>query len=317
MNKSGGLPLLSDEQGEFFIHVGGVFNNQLCGGVDPGCARCKVAGCATSIPHRAAIPNPFQVVASIVGTANNAQAGTALDLQHGLFSNVTAASVAAGGTRVTTTLYAHRGLRSLLVLEVAAEFDTATEDGDEGSSSVTVGLDRCGGGSIDWSALADFNLSSTSSTARSLVVTSMEEDCDSGHYCPMHVALDNCGGLGRCNNPKMPPRSHTEVGIAYEQVPPTLTLTPAEPICKFLVAIHTSLEPGLSAPGAAATAAAATLAQYGAGSNSTAASLRRSHEAAWEEEWRGGIEVAGNLTIASTVVWAQPASISHYEHNHC
>ena len=56
----------------------------------------------------------------IVGAAPNVQAGTALDLQHGLFQNVTATK--GGGARVSTTIYAHRALRSLLVFELAAEF---------------------------------------------------------------------------------------------------------------------------------------------------------------------------------------------------
>ena len=277
--------------GEFNIHVGGVFNNQLA---------------ASNIPHRADIPNPFQVVATIVG-ASNFQAGTALDLQHGLFSNVTAAAVAPGAPRVTTTVFAHRSIRSLLVLEVAADF------GSDGSS-VTVKLGRCGGGAVDWSALKDFNLAnitsfsgapSSPSTARvaaqTLVVKIMEENCDMGYYCPKYIPLSECGGKGRCNNPTMPPRPPTEVGVAYDRVPPTLTLTRAQPIRAFVMAVRTSLEPGLSDHNAAATAAAATLAQHGEGSNSKAASLRVSHEAAWEEEWKGGIEVAGNLTVASTV----------------
>jgi hypothetical protein len=63
-----------------------------------------------------------------------------------------------------------------------------------------------------------------------------------------------------------------------------------QPVRKFIAAIHTSLELGLAARGAAAAAATVTLAQYG-GSKSTSASLRQSHEEAWAEEWRGGIEV--------------------------
>ena len=85
---------------DFFIHVGGVFNNQIRG--------------SNSIPHRAGIPNPFAAVASITGSGNF-QAGTALDLEHGLFTNATAAANVGRGLRVTTTTYAHRGVRSLLV----------------------------------------------------------------------------------------------------------------------------------------------------------------------------------------------------------
>ena len=289
---------------DFFLHVGGVFSNRLA----------IHAKSSTSIPHRAGIPNPFAAVASIVGSAN-LQAGTALDLQHGLFSNVTAAA-GVGGVRVTTAIYAHRALRNLLVFEVVANFgsnatDTGASVAFEPKSSgeipavektVTVGFDRCGGGSIRWGKLADFNASSAvGGAARTLVVKYMEENCDSGHFCPRDVPLANCAGQGgRCNNSVMPPRPNTEVGIAFEPLPRTLTLTPSQPTHKFIAAIHTSLEPGLDAPGAAAAAATTTLAQYGTG-KPIRANLRASHQAAWAEEWKGGIEVGGNLTIASTI----------------
>ena len=285
---------------EFFLHVGGVFCNQI---------RIHPRG-AVSIPHRAGIPNPFAAVATIMGSAN-LQAGTALDMQYGLFSNATAAKGSSSGSevRVTTTVYAHRALRSLLVFEVTADFGTGRtgEDDEAADASVTVGLERCGGGSIKWDKLPDFNVTSDVNSpqeggqARTLVVKYMEENCDSGHFCPRDVPLHNCPSQGgRCNNTAMPQPRNTEVGIAFEPLPSTLTLTPAQPTRKFIAAVHTSLEPGLGAPGAAATAAAATLAKYG-GDKSTSASLRSSHEAAWAAQWQGGIEVAGNLTIASTV----------------
>eukprot|EP01048_Picozoa_sp_COSAG05_P011438 COSAG05_NODE_1077_length_5955_cov_2.032787_7_plen_288_part_00 len=278
----------------FRFTLGGVFNNQI---------REHPHG-AVSIPHRAGIPNPFAAVATIVG-ATNLQAGTALDLQHGIFQNVTAATNGTGGLRVTTSVYAHRALRNLLVFEVTADFgqqqQAADHTNDGGVSTVTVGLSRCGGSPINWDKLDDFNVSTPlpAAGAKSLVVKYMEENCDSGHFCPQGVALAHCAhGLGCCNNTAMPPRPNTEVGLAFEQLPPTLTLTTAQPTRKFVAAIHTSLEPGLATPGAAAAAAAVTLAQY-AGGKSSSVGLRQSHDAAWEEEWRGGIEVAGNLTIAS------------------
>ena len=270
---------------EFFVHVGGVFSNRLA---------IHASG-STSIPHRAGIPNPFTAVATIVDS-NNLRAGTALDLQHGLFTNVTA-SAATDGTRVATTVYAHRALRNVLVFEVSADFAAASN-----ATTVTVRLDRCDGGKhgmIDWSNLSDFTATSTGG-GWSLRVKSMEENCDSGHFCPRAIPLANCSVAqgGRCNNTAMPQLPYTEVGITFEPLPRTLTLTSSQPTRKFIAAIHTSLEPGLSAPGAAATAAVATLVQFG---NLSSASLRKSHEAAWAEEWEGGIEVAGNLTIASTI----------------
>ena len=274
------------EFGEFFLHVGGVFNNNV-----------DIHG-KTSIPQRAKIPNPYAVVAHITGTGPNVQAGTALDIEYGLFHNVTVNNDSA--VRVSTTIYAHRALRSLLIFEVAAEFPAR----DNPESQMTVELQRCGGGVIDWSQLTDFNASSTSSggAARTLTVKYMEENCDSGHFCPEQVPLENCSGLSRCNNSAMPRRPNTEVGIAFEPLPAVLTLTTAQPSQQFIAAIHTSLEPGLGAHNAAATAAAATLAQYsGSKSTTVRASLKQSHEQAWMKEWKGGIEVGGNLTIASTV----------------
>ena len=67
----------------------------------------------------------------------------------------------------------------------------------------------------------------------------------------------------------------------------------------FLAAFHSSLESGLESHGAAAAAAAATL--RSATMNSSASTLRKSHNAAWDELWQGGIEITGNATIASTV----------------
>ena len=234
----------------------------------------------------------------MAGKEPNVQAGTALDLQYGLFHNVSASNSSGDiGVRVSTTIYAHRAFRNLLVFEVAADFPAAESLTAE--SEVTVGLQRCGGGSIDWSTLSDFNASSLTQDgmARTLTVKYMEENCDSGHFCPEPVPLENCSGLGRCNNTAMPQRPNTEVGIAFEPLPPNLTLTTTKPVRTFIAAIHTSLEHGLGSRNAAATAAAATLAQY-SGSKS---SLRQSHEQAWEHEWKGGIEISGNLTIASTI----------------
>ena len=116
---------------EFFLHnVGGVFNDKLAG--------------SKSIPNRADVnvPNPFAAVANIAGAASNTQAGTALDLQHGLMDNVTATAAA----RVTTTAFAHRSLRNVLVFEVAADFAATEAIGR--AAEVTVGPSRCGGGSL-------------------------------------------------------------------------------------------------------------------------------------------------------------------------
>eukprot|EP01052_Picozoa_sp_SAG31_P070012 SAG31_NODE_28848_length_404_cov_1.019672_1_plen_59_part_10 len=59
----------------------------------------------------------------------------------------------------------------------------------------------------------------------------------------------------------MPQRMHTEVGIAFQPLPSTLTLTNAVPTATFVAAMHTSLEPGLSEPGSAVKAAVQTLSQ--------------------------------------------------------
>ena len=199
---------------------------------------------------------------------------------------------------VSTTTYAHRALRSLLVFEIRADFTQHTP-----GTSVTVSLDRCdGAAAVDWSALQDFNVSSSAATAHSLVVKNMEENCDSGHFCPRDVPTHACGALRRCSaiNKDMPQRMSTEVGIAYEPLPDSLTLTAAAPVATFVAALRTSLEPGLSGRGLAAQAALATLAQHRSTPGRSAA-LRESHERGWAAEWAGGIEFGGNLTISSTV----------------
>ena len=130
----------------------------------------------------------------------------------------------------------------------------------------------------------------------------MEENCDAGHFCPADVDCppDHWGAaVPKCHNAAMPPLPNTQVGLAFEAMPPMLTLTTDVPV-KFVAAFHTSLEPGLAAPGMAAKAAAATLAAY-AGGRSTPPGLRATHAAAWDAEWEGGIEIAGNLTIAASV----------------
>ena len=74
------------------------------------------------------------------------------------------------------------------------------------------------------------------------------------HALAEGVPLGACRGLGRCNNTAMPPRPKTEVGLAFEPLPASLTLTADQPGQIFLAAVHTSLEPGLGAPGAAGEA---------------------------------------------------------------
>ena len=86
--------------------------------------------------------------------------------------------------------------------------------------------------------------------------------------------------------------------MAYQPLPPTVTLRGAGATSVFLAAFRTSLEPGLEAHGAAAEAAAELLASA---TNNSASSLRGSSDVAWDEVWQGGIEITGNATIASTV----------------
>ena len=206
--------------------------------------------------------------------------------------------------RIITTTYAHRSERSLLVFEIRAEVALGFQ-----SPELPVLINRCGN-AVDWTTLTDFDtIASTntlgvgdgasSSMQHSLRVKVMEENCDVGHYTP-----------GQCNNTKMQKLNKTEVGIAYQVLPSQLNLKRVDNYTAYFVAsFRTSLEPGLEAPGAAAAQAAKDLKLSGGGGGggdggggySGAAALRAGNAAGWEEEWEGGIEVDGNLTIAASV----------------
>ena len=247
------------------LHIGGVFND-----LEYPSHYGSVAH-NLSIPHRADIPNPFAIYVDSLQTG-----AVALDTQYGRVSNLSMAKCEAqpgetgpASARVVVTQYAHRAQRSLLVLELAAEGLGAGE-------TCTVQLRNC---SLGWGEVTDFDVAPGPSSSRLLTVKSMAERSSTGA--------------------PLPKRPATEVGMAYQALPPTVTLRGAGAKTVFLAAFHTSLEPGLESHGAAAEAAAATLAK--ATTNSSASTLRKSHSAAWDELWQGGIEITGNATIASTV----------------
>lgn len=120
------------------LQIGGVFNNVLY----------RHPKTTLSRPHRADIPNPFAVTASLGLEFPFRHAGTALDVERGLYTTAYAYGMPEDG-QVEITLYAHRGVRSLLVLEVSAHIATGF------GTTVNVSLDRCGPG-IDCSNLTDF-----------------------------------------------------------------------------------------------------------------------------------------------------------------
>jgi hypothetical protein len=246
------------------LHIGGVFND-----LEFPSHYGSVAH-NLSIPHRADIPNPFAIYVDSLQTG-----AVALDTQYGRVSNLSMASCEAqpgetgpASARVVVTQYAHRAQRNLLVLELVAEGLAAGE-------TCAVRLRNC---SLDWGELTDFDVTAGPSS-RLLTVKSMPERSSTGA--------------------QLPKRPATEVGMAYQTLPPTVTLRGAGATTIFLAAFHTSLEPGLESHGAAAEAAAVTLAN--ATTNGSASALRKSHNAAWDQLWQGGIEITGNETIASTV----------------
>ena len=250
------------------LHIGGVFNDLEFPSDYGGVAH------NLSIPHRADLPNPFAIYVDSLEPG-----AVALDTQYGRVSNLSLAaceaqpsegSAVAGpaSARVVVTQYAHRAERSLLVLELAAE-------GLAPGETCTVRLRNC---SLGWGELTDFDVAGGPGNSRLLTVKSMPQRSSTG------VPL--------------PARAATEVGVAYQPLPPTVTLRGAGATTVFLAAFRTSLEPGLEAHGAAAGAAAALLASA---TNNSASGLRRSSDVAWDEVWQGGIEITGNATIASTV----------------
>jgi hypothetical protein len=251
------------------LHIGGVFNDLEFASHFGGVAH------NLSIPHRADIPNTFAIY------VESLQPGAvALDTQYGRVSNLSVAACEArppgnsqtvagpASARVVVTQYVHRAQRSLLVLELAAEGLAAAE-------TCTVRLRNC---TLGWGAVTDFDIAAGVGNSSLLTVRSMAKRSSTGA--------------------PLPGRPPTEVGMAYQELPPTVTLLGAGAKTIFLAAFHTSLEPGLGSHGAAAEAAVATLASA---ANRSASSLRNSHNAAWDEVWQGGIEITGNATIASTV----------------
>ena len=247
------------------LHIGGVFND-----LEFPSHYGSVAH-NLSIPHRADIPNPFAIYVDSLEPG-----AVALDTQYGRVSNLSMANCEAqpgetgpASARVVVTQYAHRAQRNLLVLELAAEGLAAGE-------TCAVRLHNC---SLGWGEVTDFDVTSGPSNSRLLTVKSMAERSST--------------------DAPLPKRPATEVGMAYQALPPTVTLQAAGAKTIFLAAFHTSLEPGLESHGAAAEAAAATLAN--ATTNSSVSTLRMSHNSAWDELWQGGIEITGNTTIASTV----------------
>lgn len=251
---------------------------------------------------KADIPNPFSVTVSLPGSSALNNVATALDIENGLYLNATQYGEPPVG-RIITNTYAHRSKRSLLIFEVRAEIAVGFQP-----ANFTVNLDRCNGhgsNAVDWTTLADFDGGVAEEHAgpaveqQTLTVKVMEANCDVGHYTP-----------GKCNNTAMPPLPKTMVGLAYQPIPKTISLFQQDNYTRYFVAsFRTSLEPGLEARGAAAAQAAKDVAENAApeparGAPAIAApadALLASNAAGWAAEWEGGIEVAGNLTIAASV----------------
>eukprot|EP00051_Salpingoeca_urceolata_P014845 m.189431 g.189431 ORF g.189431 m.189431 type:complete len:834 (-) comp18207_c0_seq1:34-2535(-) len=250
-------------------------------------------------PRRAGVPNPLAV------TVANGQriVGQALDVERGLFLNRTlvttgctapeafsssaaASSSAPVSAMVTTTVYAHRQHRQLMVLEIEASNFSVP------GASCTVPLASC-----VLSDVSDFDVAPGPGGGVSLTVKIMEEP------------PPQAGSF-----PRLP---KTTVGMAHTPIPGSIVLrdhqdklsrvgvpaqtTPNKAV--FLAVFHSSLEPilGADAGDNAGSPVAAAVQDLATFSNMSAETLMSDHVSAWANLWQGGIEIGGNTTVAATV----------------
>eukprot|EP01045_Picozoa_sp_COSAG04_P008043 COSAG04_NODE_437_length_14435_cov_4.075126_9_plen_534_part_00 len=113
--------------------------------------------------------------------------------------------------------------------------------------------------------------------------------CGAHDGCSWSVSSASCKPKGW--------RPATVVGAAATPVPSVITFSASRPTATYLAVYRSSLEDGINASSAAPTAVR-DLATFAA---MDPKGLLASHVAEWATLWESGVEVAGNLTVASTV----------------
>jgi|EP01049_Picozoa_sp_SAG25_P001587 hypothetical protein len=220
-----------------------------------------------TISHRARLPSIHNGYLAAPGLKFVAQA---LDVQRGVWCNRSILH----GVVIEQRAYCHRTRRNVMVMEIAAlNWSTGMrplqlqliQRADMGQFST---------GTVD---IAFYNSSAPFSTVAHVTVVS-----------------------GHTKQPELYGMPPTHVGLAFDQMPPTLTLggggDEGVQLRRFVAAVHTDLE-GIEAT-QLASAATTTLAAATALSSTA---LLREHTDGWAFIHRSGIEIAGNSTVARAV----------------
>ena len=237
----------------------------------------------SSPSHRAQIPRVSGVDVAPAPWATMQAVGAAIDFERGVFLNRTRilssdASRCANGTIVEVALYAHRALRELFVVEVRAFIEGG---GGGGAWECEVPLQwAISPSTLPWAADVQLGASSPPGQPAAEVwagTTALPEE-PGGPLRSVAVVLDAWAAAG----------------------PSALRLTSAAPLQAARAVLRSDLDVAPGAPPAAVAAAA--LATWQAYAAEEPAALRASHEAAWAALWAGGgVEIAGNATLAAAL----------------
>ena len=222
--------------------------------------------------------------------------GAALDLELGLFLNRTRlrssacpAATPDGSVLIEQQWYAHRRLRGLLAHRILVS-------GVAREAPCTLSLLSCNAAptprhDLNWTVSAPWRADSQSDYAHA------GGSRDSG-VAQVTVAS------GTTIASEVPGMALSSVGAAFYSIPRRLTLPPqrdAERSASFFAAFRTTAESDALRNHTAAALAAMALDDYVAAANTSWAEMMASHRAAWAAEQEGGVEVEGNVTVASTI----------------
>jgi trehalose/maltose hydrolase-like predicted phosphorylase len=252
--------------------------------------------------QRAQLPGVHSLLLQTSAAQEVSSVGAALDLARGVFYNRTrvvspscpAAAGASAAVEVEQAWFAHRSRKELLV-------HTVTVTGAAAGANCTLLLDSC---NANPTPRKDFNLSFFRSNG-------------SGG--------GGCGGSGRGDEPpstlhgttlaaEQPGGELARVAAAYEAVPAAVTLPDgggpdgAPRGRRFLAAWRSTAEAAAQRNASAAALLALAQDSYAdsaalpfAPGTAAADPLLDEHIAAWAAVYEGGVEVAGNLTVAASV----------------
>lgn len=247
------------------LHVAGVFN---------GLSNYTVS-------HRARLPSLHNGYLAAPGLVFVAQA---LDVQRGIWLNRTKLH----GVVVEQRIYCHRTRRNIMVMEVAALNFSSSAPPLQLELVQRADMTEFTRGTAD---VAFQPASSSSSSASNTGV--------GGGTGGVTVAS------GHTKEPELYGLPPTRLGLAFDQLPQTLTLTSDAPLRTFIASVHSDLEQeqlraGVVAPRSNDLAAAANI-TLGLAKALSPAALLAEHTGGWADLHRSGIEIEGNATVAAAV----------------